>query len=123
MLEFFTLKLLPNILLEIFSWSNYWLPLTTIFSVDQTISPGNGRHFLYFYQTGSMPFMGWWPLFQKGCPFLARRHEYSATRDKGKPHLGVLSKQYNQPNSGPNNLKKPREYSGSELESKYSFCN
>jgi len=42
-----------TLILKVFSRSNYWLPLTTTFSVGQAISQRNGRHYFHFYQTGS----------------------------------------------------------------------
>jgi len=40
-------------------------------------SPASGT-FPHNLSNGSntIPFMGWWSLFQKRCPFLARRHAY-----------------------------------------------
>ena len=48
---------------------------------------------------------------------------YSVSMDKREPHFGVFSNKYNQPNTGVNNLKKPWEYRGTLVESKYGFFN
>ena len=38
---------------------------------------------------------------------------YSASTDTCEPHFGVFENEYNQPNTGVNNFKKPRRYRGS----------
>jgi len=38
---------------------------------------------------------------------------YSASTDTCEPHFGVFGNEYNQPNTGVNNFKKPRRYRGS----------